>query len=161
MYLRSLIVFSLCTIFVAGFYVVISYDTSGVGRQSQVLVTSQASCPASVTACEAIEITSASLRTVNYTDELGVVNYATLAIGVEPSGGSAITGLELFIGNSSAGNFQGPFEPGVSKMVSLTVPATISVTPGKTYVVSVEGFYGSGQSAWASTRVTANYAAGR
>ncbi len=155
MYYKSLVVFALCTIFVVGFFAAISYDTSGVGEQPQTPITTYIACQAPASACDTLSITSASLRTVNYTDELGIVSYATLTIGVMPSGASPITGVSVFIGNRSAGYVQGPFEPGVGRTLNLTIPSTVSVSPGVTYLVSVEGFYGTGSSAWNSTRVTA------
>jgi hypothetical protein len=154
-YYKSLIVFTLCTVFVASFVVVLNFETSGIGRQAQVVVTSQAACSAGSASCESLIITSADLRTVNYTDELGIVNYAALTLGLKTSGPSPIDDVDFFIGNMSAGYAQGPFAPGVNKVVSVTIPATISVSPGRTYVLSVEGFYGAGSSVWASERITA------
>lgn len=155
MYYKSLIVFALCTIFVASFVVVLNYDTSGIGKKSQVVITSQTACSSSSASCETFSITSAALRTVNYTDELGIVNYATLTLGLQASGPSPVADVDLFIGNMSAGYVQGPFEPGVGRVVSVTIPATISVSPGRTYVLSVEGFYGGGSAVWSSERITA------
>jgi len=153
-YLKSLIVFVLCTIFVLSFVVVLNYATAGVGKGGTTVVTSQTSCSAGPS-CESLSITSASLHAVNYTDELGVVNYATLVLGLNASGISPITSVDLFIGNLSAGKIQGPFEPGVNRAVNLTLPATVSITSGKTYQVNVEGFYGNGLAVWKSERVTA------
>lgn len=155
MYLKSVVVFFLCTAFVLSFVVVLNYDTAGVGKQGQPLLTSQTTCPTSDTSCLSFSITSASIRTVNYTDELGIVNYATLALGLNASGSSPITSVRLFIGNTSAGAVQGPFEPGVNRMVNLTLPATIAVSPGKTYLLTVEGFYASGSEVSKSVEVTA------
>jgi hypothetical protein len=153
-YLKSLIVFALCTIFVLSFVVVLNYATAGVGKGVTTVVSSQTPCSAGPS-CENLSITSAGLHAVNYTDELGVVNYATLDLGLNASGISPITGVDLFIGNLSAGKIQGPFEPGVNRVVNLTLPATISITSGKTYLVNVEGFYGNGLAVWKSEIVTA------
>ncbi len=155
MYLKSLVVFVLCTVFVLSFVVVLNYATSGVGKEGQGVTTSQPSCSISSPSCESFSITSASLHTVNYTDELGVVNYANLILGVNASGGSSLTSLDLFVGNMSAGSVQGPFDPGVVRMVNLTLPATISISPGKTYTLSVEGFYNDNSAVWESVRITA------
>ncbi len=155
MYLKSLVVFALCTAFVLGFVVVLNYATSGVGKEGQGVTTSQPSCSVSSASCESFSITPASLRTVNYTDELGVVNYANLILGVNASGGSSLTSLDLFIGNMSAGSVQGPFDPGVVRMVSLILPATVSISPGKTYLLSVEGFYNGNSAVWESVRIAA------
>ena len=155
MYYRSLIVFALCTIFVASFVVVLNYEASEVGRQSAFVVSSQSTCSPAGAGCEALSMISASLHTVNYTDELGVVNYATLSLGLKAAGGSTISGVDLFIGNMSAGYALRPFMRGVIRVVNTTVPSTISVSPGKSYLVSVEGFYGSSSSVWASMKVMA------
>jgi hypothetical protein len=154
-YYKSLVVFALSTVFVASFVVVLNYETSGIGRPAPAVVTSRAACSATSASCESVIITSADLRTVNYTDELGVVNFATIRLGLKASGPSSIDDVDFFVGNMSAGYAQGPFVPGVNKVVSITVPATISVSPGRTYSLSVEGFYGVGSSVWTSERITA------
>jgi hypothetical protein len=154
-YARSLLVVVLCTIFVLGFTLVLAYEAAGIGEQATIVPTSQTTCSAPESSCEALVITSASLRTVNYTDELGVVNYASLTLGLNPSGKLAIATVSFYIGNTSAGQVQGPFQPGVNRVVNLTLPATVSITPGRTYLVSVEGSYGTSLSVWTSTKVTA------
>jgi hypothetical protein len=157
-YLRSLIVVALCTAFVVGFVVVLNYATAGVGKQGQTaLVTTQTtSCAAQSSSCVSFSITSARLVSVSYTDELGPVNYATLTMGLNASGGMPITSVKVFVGNLSAGGAQGPFNPGVNRVLNLTLPATIMVSPGKMYTVSVEGFYGNGSDvAWKSVEITA------
>ncbi len=156
MYPKSLIVFALCTVFVLSFVVALNYATSGVGREGQGVTASQTSCSVTSPSCQSISITSASLHTVNYTDELGVVNYANLVLGVNVSGSSPLAGLDLFVGNMSAGSVQGPFNPGAVRLLNLTLPSTISVSPGKTYVVSVEGFYGGSSAVWVSVTITAD-----
>ncbi len=155
MYLKSLVVFALCTVFVLSFVVVLNDATSGVGKEDQGVTTSQPSCSISSLSCGSFSIASASLHTVNYTDELGVVNYANLILGVNASGGSSLTSLALFVDNMSAGTVQGPFEPGVVRVVNLTLPATVSISPGKTYLLSVEGFYNGNSAVWESVRITA------
>ena len=67
-----------------------------------------------------------------------------------------MSSVNLFIGNQSAGAVGGPFEPGVNKIVNITLPTTIEVSPGKTYLLSIEGFYGAGSTGvWESTEVKA------
>jgi len=154
-YAKSLVVVALCTIFVLAFYLVLSYEAAGIGNQSVTVPTTTTSCPASATSCDTLAITAPALHVVNYTDELGTVNYATLSFDLEPSGGSTISTLNVFIGNMSAGSVQGPFQPGSSRMENLTLPSTVSVYSGETYVLTVEGSYGNGQTAWTSTKVTA------
>jgi hypothetical protein len=127
-YARSLIVVALCTIFVLAFVLVLNYEAAGIGTQGTVVPTTQTTCTSSEPSCELLSITSASLRTVNYTDELGVVSYASLSLGLNASGESPITNVNLFVGNTSAGQFQGPFKPGVNGVVNITLPATISVS---------------------------------
>ncbi len=155
MYARSLAVVVLCTIFVLAFVLVLNYDTAGIGAPGTKVPTTQTTCPASEPSCERLTITSASIHVVNYTDELGIVTYATLSLGLNASGEAPISRVNLFVGNSSAGQIQGPFNPGVNRIVNTTLPATISVSPGKTYVVVVEGEYGNSPPVWTSTRVTA------
>ena len=155
MYAKSLVVVALCTIFVLAFFIVLSLETAGIGNQTETIPTTATTCSQTANSCDTLTITSATLQAVNYTDELGTVNYATLAFGLKPLGGSPISSMELFIGNSSAGSIQGPFEPGTNKLENITLPSTIAVSSGETYVFSIEGTYGNGSTAWVSTRVTA------
>lgn len=156
MYVRSLVVVALCAAFIAGVAIALNYETAGIGRQSvNVTTTTSPPCTTSQGTCEGLAINSAILHEINYTDELGPVSYATLEIGLNASGKFTITKLNLFIDNSSAGSVQGPFQPGVNKIVNVTLPATLSVTPGKTYTLAVEGFYGGGSTVWQTTKVTA------
>jgi hypothetical protein len=154
MYLKSLVVFVLCTLFVIGFVVVLDYVTAGVGNTSQGPSTSSAFCPPP-TYSTGFSITPATLRTVNYTDELGTVNYATLTFNVNTSTGSPLTSILVCIDSYRVGTVQGPFTPDVSRMVNLTLPATISISRGMTYTLNVEGFSG-GSSAWESVPVKAS-----
>jgi hypothetical protein len=154
-YARSLIVVALCTIFVLAFALVLGYETAGVGNPGTTLVTTQTSCSAFDASCESLTITSSALRTVNYTDELGTVEYSNLTMGLTPHGPSPVSSLTFFVGNQSAGRIQGPFNPGTNRFLNLTLPETIPVSHGKTYVVTVEGDYGNGLTAWTSARVTA------
>jgi hypothetical protein len=154
-YARSVAVVALCTLFVVSFALVLGYEAAGIGKQSTITIASQTACTASGAPCEGLTITSAKLRTVNYTDELGTVSYANLSLGLNVSGGSPVTSVKLFIGNQSAGEVQGPFKPGINKAVNVTIPSTVSVSKGKTYLLSVEGYYGNGLKVWTSTKVTA------
>lgn len=159
MYLRNLLVVALCTAFVVGFVVVLNYATAGIGKQGQPgpVTTQTTSCASQSLTCMSFAITSARLVSVNYTDVLGPGNYATLTLGLNVSGGNPITSVKIFIGNLSAGTFQGPFQPGVNRVLNLTLPATISVSSGKTYTISVEGYFDGGTEAvWESVKVTAS-----
>jgi hypothetical protein len=158
-YLRNLLVVALCTAFVVGFVVVLNYATAGVGKQGQtVLVTTQTTqCPTQSSTCVSFSITSARLVSVSYTDELGPGTYTTLTLGLNASGGMPMTSVKVFVGNQSAGGAQGPFQPGVNSVLNLTLPATISVSPGKTYTISIEGYFGSGSdTVWESVKITAS-----
>ena len=157
LYLKSLLVVALCTAFVVGFVVVLNYEATVVGGSpgpgnSTVGTTCQ---PAS-TSCEWISVSSVSLRMVNYSSELGPGSFAHISFSLSVSGPSPVSSFRLYVGNASAGTVQGPFEPGAPRVVNLTLPATVSVSTGKVYQVSVEGFYGeaSGE-VWASAEVTA------
>ncbi|HEY6283670.1 MAG TPA: hypothetical protein VIW22_07075 [Nitrososphaerales archaeon] len=159
MYLRNLLVVALCTAFVVGFVVVLNYATAGVGKQGQTgLVTTQTtSCASQSSTCTSFSITSARLVSVNYTDVLGPGNYATLTLGLNASGGNPISSVKIFVGNLSAGTFQGPFPPGVNRVLNFTLPATISVSSGKTYTISVQGYFDGGtDTVWESVKVTAS-----
>ena len=155
MYAKSLVVFVLCTLFVVGFFLVLNYEAAEVGK-TQTIPTTFTTCSISQTGCESFSITSSSLHSVSYISELGPGNHTTLLLGIDVSGSSPVTDVNLFIGNTFAGSIQGPFEPGANRVVNLTLPATISVSPGRTYVLSVEGFYGGGLEVWQAAEVTAS-----
>jgi hypothetical protein len=156
MYAKSLVVFALCTTFVLAFVVVLNYEATGVARQEQNTLSSLSTCPMVKTPCATLTITSADLRNVNYESTLGAANFTILTLGLNASGGTPIESASLFVGNASAGTIQGPFEPGVNKVLNLTLPATISVSPGEKYLVTVEGLYGNGTDVWASQEVIAH-----
>jgi hypothetical protein len=143
-YVKSLVVFVLCTALVLGVAVVLNYEATSIGTQIQSLPTTKATCTPNDASCPAFSIVSASLRTQNTTDQLGVANPAYLSLEINVSGVTPLASVHLFVGNTSAGVVQGPFGPGLNRIVNLTLPATVLVTPGKSYLLSVQGFNGSG-----------------
>lgn len=157
MYLKSLVVFLLCTGFVLGFVVVLNYEAAVIGSSTHAAPGSQgSSCQTTVAGCELLHITSASLYEENYSSSLlGPGGYARLVLGLNLTGPSTVTGLKLFIDNTSAGVLQGPFEAGSTRVINVTLPATVSVSAGTTYQLRVEGLYGNNSAEWASIEVTA------
>ena len=159
MYARSLIVVALCTAFVIAFALVLNYEAAGIGKQATTLATSPTTCPASEGSCDHLTFGSAILHTVNYTDELGTVTYCNLSLSFMPSGPSAVESVDLYFGNASSTtkvySVQGPFEPGVSRVLTVTLPSSVIVIPGKTYLATVEGYAGSTLVASASIQLTA------
>ena len=156
MYFRSILVVVLCTAFVLSFAIVLSYEAAQVSQSSQVTLSTQNSCSPSEASCPSFTITSLKLSTENITSELGPENQTDITLGLAVSGGTTITKLSLFVGNFSAGTVQGPFEPGFNRVLNITLPSTVQVSPGSTYVVYLEGFSASGSTFWSSTKVTAN-----
>jgi len=158
-YAKSLIVFALCTIFVLAFALVLDYEAGNVGGQGTAIPTSQATCASTGAACDTIAITSTSLQVVNYTDELGTVTYGNLSVGFTPAGPSPVANIALFFGNATSATkvfaAQGPFQPGVSRMLTLTLPSSVTVYPGRAYLVSIEGTYGANLAVSATASVTA------
>jgi hypothetical protein len=155
MYAKSLVVFVLCTALVIGFVVVLNNEAGIVGNQIQALPTSASSCASGDSSCPHFSIVSASLRTQNTSDQLGIANPSYLTLELNISGAAPLASLRLFIGNSSAGDPRGPIGPGLVKIVNFTLLATISVSPGKTYQLSVEGLNDSGAYLLESENVTA------
>lgn len=157
MYLKSLVVFVLCTVFVLGFVVVLNYEAGAVGRHPiGVGGATTTLCGQSEAPCESLSITTAKLTEENYSGSLlGPGSYAALVLGLNASGSFPIESITLFIDNTSAGTLQGPFLPGTNQVLSLTLPANISVSPGQTYNLSIEGFYGGSYVIWKSIVVTA------
>jgi hypothetical protein len=157
-YYKSLIVVALCTVFVIGFYVVLQYEAAEVGtRQTSTTdIVRTSTCPA-LGSCVSFSITSPSLRTLNYSSELGPGSYSVLAFGIRPSGQGPIQKVSIFLNDTSVGTFQGPFDSGVTREVNFTLPATVSVSYGKYYIVAIEGFYGDGSEAtWQAVEVQAS-----
>ena len=74
MYTKSLVVFVLCTALVVGVAVVLNYEATSVGNQIQSLPALQATCSPTDPSCPHFSIVSASLRTQNTTDQLGIAN---------------------------------------------------------------------------------------
>jgi hypothetical protein len=154
-YAKSLIVFVLCTALVIGFVVVLNGEASVVGHQVQDLPTVQTSCTAGDASCPRFSIISANLRTENTTDQLGVANPAYLSLVFNVTGDTPLASVNLYIGNSSADDVQGPFGPGLNRMVNLTLLATITLSPGDSYLLSVEGISNNGSYVVESEFVTA------
>lgn len=155
MYLKSLVVFVLCTALVLGFIVVLNYEATAVGNQVDDLPTSQASCFPTDTGCPNFSLVSASLRVENTTDILGVANPAYLSLELNVSGITPIVSIHVFIGNALAAEVKGPFPPGLNRIENLTLMATVTLLPGKTYTLSVEGLNSGGSYLIESTAVTA------
>jgi hypothetical protein len=154
-YFRSILVVVLCTAFVLAFAIVLNYEAAQVGKVELVTLSTGTSCSESDMTCPSFTIASARLITANISSELGPANKTELVLGLDVSGKAAITSLRLYIGDSSAGAIQGPLGPGFTTELNLTLPATVEVTPGTTYLITVEGLSGSGQTFWASVRVAA------
>jgi len=143
-YRKNLVVFVLCTLFVLGFVLVLNYESGLVGSQVQALPTSPTNCSPSDSLCPLFTITSASLKSKNTTDQLGVANPAYASLTINVTGGPALSRVDIFVGNASAATFQGPFGPGQNTVCeNYTLYATILVTPGKAYLLSVEAFSGT------------------
>jgi hypothetical protein len=73
---------------------------------------------------------------------------------------SPMARIEVYVDNVSLGAVEGPFASGVPRLVSLGVPTTISVTPGVSYSVVVEGVFSASSGAvsavyWQSISIVA------
>ena len=154
MYAKSLVVFVLCTALVIGVAVVLNYEAASVGTQVQSLPTLQATCSPDDPSCPDFSIVSASLRTQNTTDQLGIANPAYLSLAFNVSGTATLTSVQLYVGNVSAGTVQGPFGPGMNRIVNFTLSAAAVVSPGRMYLLSVQGFNASGGYVIRSEEVT-------
>ncbi len=156
MYAKSLVVFVLCTALVIGVAVVLNYEATTVGNQVQSLPALQATCAQSEASCPHFSIVSASLRTQNTTDQLGIANPAYLSLEFNVSGTTTLTRVHLYVGNASAGTVKGPFGLGVNRIANLTLSATVVVSPGKSYLLSVQGFNAGGVYVIEAEEVTAS-----
>lgn len=144
MYLKSLVVFVLCTALVLGVAVVLNYEATSVGNQAQALPPERSSCTASDASCPSFSIVSASLRVQNTTDQLGIASPAYVSLELNVSGAAPLATVRLFVGNASAGTVPGPLVPGLDRIANFTLPTTVIVTPGGSYLLSVQGFDASG-----------------
>jgi len=154
-YAKSLVVFVLCTALVLGFVVVLNYEATIVGNQVQALPAIQETCSPTDPTCPQFTIVSSKLGAMNTTDQLGIANPAYLSFDLNVSGVSSVTKIDIFVGNVSAEVVQGPFNLGITKFVNLTLMATAQVTPGKTYLLSFQGFDSAGSYVIKSEEVTA------
>lgn len=155
MYRKSLIAFILSVSLVVGIIVVLNYEATTVESQIQSLPTAQASCSPNEVSCPSFSLVSASLFTQNTTDLLGIASPSRLSLVLNVSGSTPLESIRLFIGNTSAGVVPGPFEPGLYRVVNFTLPATISASPGHSYLLSVQGFNESGAYVIKSETLTA------
>ena len=155
MYARSLLVVALCTIFVLAFAFVLQYEASGVGQTDTAVPTASTTCPPSDSSCDALTIVSASIRNSSGVDQLGPGGNANLSLVLAISGGSPVTSVKVFIGNQLGASVNGPFQPGVVPMKPLILSTKVSVTPGQSYLITVEGSYGSSRSAVTSITISA------
>ena len=144
MYRKSLVVFVLSTALVVGVVVVLNYEATLVGSQTQALPTIKASCSSSDPSCPHFSIVSASLRVENTSDLLGVANPAYLSLVFNVTGSTPLASVRLFVGNASAGAVSREFGLGLNQIVNLTLPSTVAVSPGQSYLVSVEGLNSAG-----------------
>jgi hypothetical protein len=151
---KSLAIFVLCTALVIGVLMVLNYEAASVENQIQSLPTLQATCSTSNPSCPHFSIVSASLRTQNTTDQLGIANPSYLSLEFNVSGTATLTRLHLYVDNVSAGIVQGPFGAGMHRVVNFTLSAAVVVSPGRTYLLSVQGFNAGGEYVIQSEEVT-------
>lgn len=87
------------------------------------------------------------------------MTYSNLSMKLVPSGPSGLGSVDLYFGNASSTtkvfSAQGPFEPGVSRVLDVTLPLSVVVTPGVTYLATIEGYAQGSLVASASTQVAA------
>ena len=154
MYLRSLVVFALCTMFVLGFAFVLNYEAGQVGKGTT-LVTTRGSCTSTGVSCPSFSVSQAVLLTNNYNDTLGPGSHIDLSFTLGVLAGSTLSSVSLYLGNVSVGSVQGPYAPGLHQVTDYVLPTTVSATAGATYTLTVEGLFADGSTAWTSTQATA------
>jgi hypothetical protein len=103
-------------------------------------------CPSENGTCPGFGLGNASLRLFNLTDIVS----QQISFVVVPKEAGSMARLYVYIDNISLGEVKGPFASGTPKLVALGVPTTITVTPGVSYEVVVEGVF-SGSLGTAST----------
>lgn len=120
------------------------------------MLSGAAICPADKQDCPGFSLGNMTLRSLNRTD----IDSQQVAFAVTSKEASPMARIEVFIDNVSLGTVEGPFAPGVPRLVSLGVPTTIIVTPGVSYGVVVEGIFSDSSGAataeyWQSITVVA------
>lgn len=107
--------------------------------------------------CPGFSLGNANLRSLNRTD----INSQQLSLTVTSEDAGQMARIDVYMDNVSLGEVEGPFEQGTPRLVALGVPTTITVTPGMSYEVVVEGTYPASSSApqleyWQSISVVAS-----
>jgi hypothetical protein len=150
------IVIGACIAFIAGFLVVSYSVESGFNPYPQTTtVSSTVTCASVGGGCPGFEIDGASLSVNNYQD----ITSQELTLMITPRGSGPMDSVGIILDGVPLGLVRGPFEPGVQSTVSAAVPTTLTLSPGTTHQVVVEGTYigASGVNAtyWDSVSVTA------
>ena len=94
-------------------------------------------CQSSSGTCQGFSLGNASLLLFNRTDIVS----QQISFTVLPKEAGPMAQLYVYIDNISLGEVKGPFASGTPKLVALGVPTTITVTPGVSYEVVVEGVF--------------------
>ena len=102
--------------------------------------------------CPGFTLGNVTLRVLNRTD----IDSQQMSFVLIPGGPGPMSRVSVYIDNISLGAVDGPFAPGVPKLVALGVPTTINVTPGASYGIVVQGtFAESATDYWQSVSVVA------
>jgi hypothetical protein len=135
----------MCILFVAGAYTVWNYAFSQFNpNPASTTLTNTYSCETGGT-CGEFQIASASLILQGGEGELGNgIQSQSLSLQIDNLGRVPMSSVQVFINNTSVGTQDGPFAPGMGKVLYFPVPTTISVEPGGPYEISVEGTFRSG-----------------
>ena len=67
----------------------------------------------------------------------------SLSLQLEVLSQVAMSSVQVFVNGTSVGTENGPFPSGLGRILFFPVPTTISVTPGATYAISVQGTFQS------------------
>jgi hypothetical protein len=154
-YARSLLVVALCTVFVLAFAFVLQYEASEVGQSGNTVPTSSTTCSPSDPSCDVLTIVSASIRNSSGIDLIGPGGNANLSLALDISGGSPLSSVKVFIGDQLGASINGPFQPGVVSMPALALSTQVSISPGQSYLITIEGYYGGTRTAVTSITVPA------
>ena len=123
--------------FIIALLIISYYSEVGFNPYPQTTTFTATPTCASGASCPGFAIDGAGLSVNLYQDLTSQV----LTVTITPLGGVALGRVAIFLDNVSLGVVEGPFSPGSASNVSAGVPTTITLTPGTTYHVVVEGFY--------------------
>ena len=138
------IAIGLCILFVAGAYAVWNYSFSQFNPNPvSTTLASTYNCP-TPSVCGEFQIVSVNLTLQGGEGAVSNgIQSQSLSLQLDILGEVPMSSVQVFVNNTAVGTENGPFATGMGRVLYFPVPTTISVNPGETYKISVEGTFPS------------------